>query len=296
MSTSSKIEKLRALLNPELESLLTNSSSVGQSMVEAMRYSVLGGGKRIRPILAMATCSGAGADISKVMDSACAIEFIHAYSLIHDDLPAMDDDELRHGQASTHITFGEAQAILAGDALQSLAFEVISNSKALSPETKINIIRILSAAIGWKGMAGGQSMDMQNENSNLSVNQLKALHKAKTGALIQASVEIGALSTDKITTKSKEFISLSKFGALVGLAFQIVDDLLDARATTDELGKPSQSDKKNKKKTFIDAMGYDESAALANKLTQDAISSLRQTDLDTEILESIAIECVRRTN
>ena len=106
MSTSSKIEKLRALLNPELESLLTNSSSVGQSMVEAMRYSVLGGGKRIRPILAMATCSGAGADINKVMDSACAIEFIHAYSLIHDDLPAMDDDELRHGQASTHIKFG----------------------------------------------------------------------------------------------------------------------------------------------------------------------------------------------
>ena len=163
MKTNSNIEQLRNIINQELKLLLPEETSIAEQLVQAMHYSVMGGGKRIRPILALATCESTGTPISSAIDSACAIELIHAYSLIHDDLPSMDDDELRHGQASTHVQFGQAQAILAGDALQSLAFQVISASKGLSTTTKSDIVQILSTAIGWSGMAGGQSMDISRE-------------------------------------------------------------------------------------------------------------------------------------
>ena len=295
MKTSSNIEQLRNIINQELKLLLPQKSSIADLLVQAMHYSVMGGGKRIRPILALAACESASANTAKAIDSACAIELIHAYSLIHDDLPAMDDDTLRHGQPSTHVQFGQAQAILAGDALQSLAFQVISDSKELTATTKIDIVRILSTAIGWNGMAGGQSMDIESDGINLALSEIKALHKAKTGALIQASVEIGAIASNKIEMESKEFNALSEFGSSIGLAFQIVDDLLDVSATTDELGKPSHSDQRNKKKTFIDVLGLEKSKALANKITQEGIVLLKQTDLNTDVLESIALECINRT-
>ena len=296
MKTNSDIEQLRNIINQELILFLPEKSSIAELLVQAMHYSVMGGGKRIRPILALATCESTGTSITNAIGPACAIELIHAYSLIHDDLPAMDDDELRHGQASTHVRFGQAQAILAGDALQSLAFQIISDPKGLSTKTKIDIIQILSTAIGWKGMAGGQSMDIESENFEPSLTEIKALHKAKTGALIQASVQIGAISSNKIEKTSKEFLALSKFGSLIGLAFQIVDDLLDVSATSEELGKPSHSDQKNEKKTFIDILGFDQSAALANKITQDGILLLKQTGLNVEVLESIALQCMNRAN
>ena len=295
MKPSSNIEQLRNVINQELKLLLPQKSSIADLLVRAMHYSVMGGGKRIRPILALATCESAGANATKAIDSACAIELIHAYSLIHDDLPAMDDDELRHGQPSTHVQFGQAQAILAGDALQSLAFQIISNSKGLTADTKIDIVRILSTAIGWNGMAGGQSMDIESDSIDLSVSAIKALHKAKTGALIQASVEIGAIASNKVELGSKEFTALSEFGSLIGLAFQIVDDLLDVSATTDELGKPSHSDQKNEKETFVDVLGLEQSKALANKITLEGIALLKQTSLNTDVLESIALECINRT-
>ena len=295
MKASSNIEQLRNIINQELKLLLPQKSSIADLLVQAMHYSVMGGGKRIRPILALAACESSGANATKAIDSACAIELIHAYSLIHDDLPAMDDDTLRHGQPSTHVQFGQAQAILAGDALQSLAFQLISDSKELTATTKIDIVRILSTAIGWNGMAGGQSMDIESDGTNLSLSEIKALHKAKTGALIQASVEIGAIASNKIAMESKEFTALSEFGSSIGLAFQIVDDLLDVSATTDELGKPSHSDQRNKKKTFIDVLGLEKSKALANKITQEGIVLLKQTDLNTDVLESIALECINRT-
>ena len=295
MKASSNIEQLRNIINQELKLLLPQKSSIADLLVQAMHYSVMGGGKRIRPILALAACESSGANATKAIDSACAIELIHAYSLIHDDLPAMDDDTLRHGQPSTHVQFGQAQAILAGDALQSLAFQLISDSKELTATTKIDIVRILSTAIGWNGMAGGQSMDIESDGTNLSLSEIKALNKAKTGALIQASVEIGAIASNKIEMESKEFTALSEFGASIGLAFQIVDDLLDVIATTDELGKPSHSDQRNKKKTFIDVLGLEKSKALASKITQEGIVLLKQTDLNTDVLESIALECINRT-
>ena len=295
MKTSSNIEQLRNIINQELKLLLPQKSSIADLLVQAMHYSVMGGGKRIRPILALAACESTSANSTKAIDSACAIELIHAYSLIHDDLPAMDDDTLRHGQPSTHVQFGQAQAILAGDALQSLAFQLISDSKELTATTKIDIVRILSTAIGWNGMAGGQSMDIESDGINLALSEIKALHKAKTGALIQASVEIGAIASNKIEMESKEFNALSEFGSSIGLAFQIVDDLLDVSATTDELGKPSHSDQRNKKKTFIDVLGLEKSKALANKITQEGIVLLKQTDLNTDVLESIALECINRT-
>ena len=289
MKPSSNIEQLRNVINQELKLLLPQKSSIADPLIRAMHYSVMGGGKRIRPILTLATCESAGANATKAIDSACAIE------LIHDDLPAMDDDELRHGQPSTHVQFGQAQAILAGDALQSLAFQIISDSKGLAATTKIDIVRILSTAIGWNGMTGGQSMDIESDGIDLSVSAIKALHKAKTGALIQASVEVGAIASNKIEIESKEFTALSKFGSLIGLAFQIVDDLLDVSATTEELGKPSHSDQRNKKKTFIDVLGLEQSKELANKITQEGIALLTQTGLNIDVLESIALECINRT-
>ena len=255
----------------------------------------MGGGKRIRPIFTLAACESAGASISSAVDAACAIEMIHAYSLIHDDLPAMDDDDTRHGQASTHVAFGEAQAILAGDALQSLAFQLISESDQLTDPVKVLIVRLLSSAIGYSGMAGGQSMDIKTEQFKISASDLKLLHQAKTGALIKASIEIGALASERVKPSSKEFNVLSTFGSRVGLAFQIVDDLIDVTSTSKELGKPANSDRKNQKLTFVDVLGLENSKKLSKEIIEEAIALINTTDLYGELLKSLALDCINRT-
>lgn len=295
MNNNSKKEDLRGLVNKSLLERIPSESDVGKDLLEAMRYAVMGGGKRIRPIFTLAACESAGASISSAVDAACAIEMIHAYSLIHDDLPAMDDDDTRHGQASTHVAFGEAQAILAGDALQSLAFQLISESDQLTDPVKVLIVRLLSSAIGYSGMAGGQSMDIKTEQLKISDSDLKLLHQAKTGALIKASIEIGALASERVKPSSKEFNVLSTFGSRVGLAFQIVDDLIDVTSTSKELGKPANSDRKNQKQTFVDVLGLENSKKLSNEIIEEAIALINTTDLQGELLNSLALDCVNRT-
>ena len=295
MNNNSKKEDLRGLVNKSLLERIPSESDVGEDLLEAMRYAVMGGGKRIRPIFTLAACESAGASISSAVDAACAIEMIHAYSLIHDDLPAMDDDDTRHGQASTHVAFGEAQAILAGDALQSLAFQLISESDQLTDPVKVLIVRLLSSAIGYSGMAGGQSMDIKTEQLKISDSDLKLLHQAKTGALIKASIEIGALASERVKPSSKEFNVLSTFGSRVGLAFQIVDDLIDVTSTSKELGKPANSDRKNQKLTFVDVLGLENSKKLSKEIIEEAIALINTTDLHGELLKSLALDCVNRT-
>ena len=296
MNNNSKKEDLRGLVNKSLLERIPSESDVGEDLLEAMRYAVMGGGKRIRPIFTLAACESAGASISSAVDAACAIEMIHAYSLIHDDLPAMDDDDTRHGQASTHVAFGEAQAILAGDALQSLAFQLISESDQLTDPVKVLIVRLLSSAIGYSGMAGGQSMDIKTEQLKISDSDLKLLHQAKTGALIKASIEIGALASERVKPSSKEFNVLSTFGSRVGLAFQIVDDLIDVTSTSKELGKPANSDRKNQKLTFVDVLGLENSKKLSKEIIEEAIALINTTDLHGELLKSLALDCINRTH
>ena len=296
MNNNSKKEDLRGLVNKSLLERIPSESEVGEDLLEAMRYAVMGGGKRIRPIFTLAACESAGASISSAVDAACAIEMIHAYSLIHDDLPAMDDDDTRHGQASTHVAFGEAQAILAGDALQSLAFQLISESDQLTDPVKVLIVRLLSSAIGYSGMAGGQSMDIKTEQFKISASDLKLLHQAKTGALIKASIEIGALASERVKPSSKEFNVLSTFGSRVGLAFQIVDDLIDVTSTSKELGKPANSDRKNQKLTFVDVLGLENSKKLSKEIIEEAIALINTTDLHGELLKSLALDCINRTH
>ena len=295
MSSNSKKEDLLRLVNKSLQERIPSESGVGKELLEAMHYAVMGGGKRIRPIFTLAACESAGTNFLSAMDAACAIEMIHAYSLIHDDLPAMDDDDIRHGRASTHVVFGEAQAILAGDALQSLAFQLISESNQLTDPVKVSIILLLSRAIGYSGMAGGQSMDIKTEQLKISDSDLKLLHQAKTGALIKASIEIGALASEKIKTSSQEFKVLSTFGSSVGLAFQIVDDLIDVTSTSKELGKPANSDRKNQKQTFVDILGIENSKKLSNEIIEEAIALLDTTQLRGELLKSLALDCINRT-
>ena len=295
MNNNSKKEDLRGLVNKSLLERIPLGSDVGEDLLEVMRYAVMGGGKRIRPIFTLAACESAGASISSAVDAACAIEMIHAYSLIHDDLPAMDDDDTRHGQASTHVAFGEAQAILAGDALQSLAFQLISESDQLTDPVKVLIVRLLSSAIGYSGMAGGQSMDIKTEQLKISDSDLKLLHQAKTGALIKASIEIGALASERVKPSSKEFNVLSTFGSRVGLAFQIVDDLIDVTSTSKELGKPANSDRKNQKLTFVDVLGLENSKKLSKEIIEEAIALINTTDLYGELLKSLALDCINRT-
>ena len=296
MNNNSKKEDLRGLVNKSLLERIPSESDVGEDLLEAMRYAVMGGGKRIRPIFTLAACESAGASISSAVDAACAIEMIHAYSLIHDDLPAMDDDDTRHGQASSHVVFGEAQAILAGDALQSLAFQLISESDQLTDPVKVLIVRLLSSAIGYSGMAGGQSMDIKTEQLKISDSDLKLLHQAKTGALIKASIEIGALASERVKPSSKEFNVLSTFGSRVGLAFQIVDDLIDVTSTSKELGKPANSDRKNQKLTFVDVLGLENSKKLSKEIIEEAIALINTTDLHGELLKSLALDCINRTH
>ena len=294
MNSNSKKQDLLQLVNKSLQERIPSESGVGKELLETMHYAVMGGGKRIRPIFTLAACESAGTNILSAMDAACAIEMIHAYSLIHDDLPAMDDDDIRHGQASTHVVFGEAQAILAGDALQSLAFQLISESNQLTDPVKVSIVLLLSRAIGYSGMAGGQSMDIKTEQLKISDSDLKLLHQAKTGALIKASIEIGALASEKIKPSSQEFKVLSTFGSSVGLAFQIVDDLIDVTSTSKELGKPANSDRKNQKQTFVDVLGLENSKKLSNEIIEEAIALLDATDLRVELLKSLALDCVNR--
>lgn len=289
---------IREQVDRALDSHLPKESSIAQPVVDAMRHSVLGGGKRIRPLLACATSEACGATVTDALPMACAVEFIHAYSLIHDDLPAMDDDAIRHGLPSAHIAFGEANAILAGDSLHSLAFKTIAAAKGHSPQTKLQMIELLAEAAGWSGMAGGQCLDIAAEGKELSLGELQVLHGAKTGALIRVAVQLGALaaveSDGELASRDEQFLLLTEFGDRIGLAFQVMDDVLDVTQSTECLGKPAGSDEALNKNTFPKLMGTEQAMELAHTLVDEALALLKRTRLQTESLQALARLVVER--
>ena len=287
------LNQLKEKIDVALDGYLPRQSDIAQPVVDAMRHSVLGGGKRLRPMLVCAATEACGGNIEHALAPACALEFVHAYSLIHDDLPAMDDDDIRHGLASAHIAFGEANAILAGDSLHSLAFQNIALSNYHSGDVKLAMISLLSADAGWAGMAGGQCLDIQSEGHTLDLERLKQMHAAKTGALIRCSLQIGALSAHNISCKEAPFSDeqmqyLIKFGNLIGLAFQVMDDVLDVTQTTDKLGKPAGSDEQQNKNTFPKLMGLNEAKSYAHELVQQAHQVLHGSGLQTATLAALA--------
>ena len=240
----------------------------------AMRYAVLGGGKRLRPLLVYATGQTFDAPPAALDASAAAVEIIHAYSLVHDDLPAMDDDSLRRGRPTCHVVFGEAMAILAGDALQALAFEVLAHDVSLAGDAAIHVemLRVLAVACGSHGMAGGQAFDLAAVGAQLSRAELERMHVHKTGALIRASVRLGALAAGVRDAATLD--ALERYGHAIGLAFQIRDDLLDIEAGTEQLGKTAGKDVAAAKPTYPAILGIDASRAELARLTGDALEAV----------------------
>jgi farnesyl diphosphate synthase len=254
----------------------------------AMRYAVLGGGKRLRPLLVYATGNAFGAPLDRLDATAAAVEIIHAYSLVHDDLPAMDDDDLRRGRPTCHVAFGEAMAILAGDALQALAFEVLAHDAALDVDanTRVGMLRALATACGSHGMAGGQAFDLAAVGQRLDAAELERMHAYKTGALIRASVRLGALAASVRDAATLD--ALERYGHAVGLAFQIRDDLLDIEAGTETLGKTAGKDAAAAKPTYPAILGIDASLAELSRLTDEALEAIAPLGASARSLADIA--------
>jgi geranylgeranyl pyrophosphate synthase len=260
----------------------------------AMRYSVLGGGKRVRPLLVYAAGQALGANETALDAAASAVECVHAYSLIHDDLPAMDDDALRRGKPTCHKAFGEAAAILAGDALQTLAFQLLAHAAMgeLSAERRVQMIELLARAAGSRGMVGGQALDLAATGSDLDIAQLEDMHIHKTGALIRASVLLGALCARDLPEAA--YGALDHYGKYIGLAFQVQDDILDVTGSTEELGKRAGADRALNKPTYPALLGLNGARQRAGELHQAALDSIAGLDQHAEPLRWLSEYIVAR--
>jgi farnesyl diphosphate synthase len=260
---------------------------------EAMRYAVLDGGKRLRPLLVLAASEAVQGNPQAALRAACAVELIHAYSLVHDDMPCMDDDVLRRGKPTVHVQFGSAMALLAGDALQALAFELLVPEDASVPgEMAALLCRLLARAAGSQGMAGGQAIDLASVGCALRQDQLQTMHRLKTGALLQASVLMGAACAPA-QTQTRE--ALADYGAALGLAFQVVDDILDVTADSATLGKTAGKDAANDKPTYVSLLGLEPARAYAQELLDQALQALERSGLaDTRSLRALADMVVNR--
>lgn len=276
-----------------IEDILPKPGETRSALSESMRYACLNGGKRLRPALCFATAEALQCDLALVEDLACAIEFIHAYSLVHDDLPAMDNDDLRRGKPTSHKVFGDAMAILAGDALQALAFETIASSHAIIASNSVPlIIQQVARACGTSGMVEGQSLDLESEGKAISLNELENIHRLKTGALINASLECSAIICGFHNTKELE--ALSTYGKKLGLAFQIHDDILDVTGNTHTLGKTQGSDTANNKSTYPALMGIEEARKKSSALYCEAIEAISMFGVYAESLRTLANFIVSR--
>ncbi len=288
-----------------LESWITADAPQGvdhgapAALVEAMRYAVLDGGKRLRPLLVLAAHEAVAAEghgcPAAALRAACAVELIHAYSLVHDDMPCMDNDVLRRGKPTVHVQFGEASALLAGDALQALAFEFLTPQDDSVPcTTQAKLCGLLARAAGSSGMAGGQAIDLASVGLPLTENQLREMHQLKTGALLQGSVLMGAHCASPSAQALK---GLEAYGAAIGLAFQVVDDILDVTADSATLGKTAGKDADNDKPTYVSLMGLEASQAYATQLLQQALDALQASGLaDTRALQALAGMVVHRAS
>lgn len=262
----------RARVEQTLLRELPDHRSPSARLADAMRYAATGGGKRIRPILVYAACELAGGDAAQADIPAAAIELVHAYSLVHDDLPAMDDDDLRRGQPTCHRAYDEATAILAGDTLHTLAFELLASRGDFSAGQRVRMIDCLCRAAGAEGMAAGQMQDMLGHGQQMTLAALEEMHYLKTGRLITAALQIGLVASGKVSSALEQ--ALQTYGDAIGLAFQIQDDILDVTAGTEALGKPSGSDEKHGKSTFPGLIGLDASRARATDLCERACQAI----------------------
>jgi len=293
LELDSLLAGIHALVEVELNSVLPLAGTAPEKIHQAIRWSVFAGGKRFRPGLLIATGQVFDAPIKRLIKTACALEMIHTYSLIHDDLPAMDDDELRRGRPTCHVRFDEATAILAGDALQTLAFRTISHDQELDAETRIALVRELSNASGTPdGMVAGQALDIEGEARTVSGKELEVIHRLKTGALIIAAARCGAIIAD---ASESELKAITDFAAQLGLLFQITDDLLDVTATADDLGKTPGKDARALKATYPALYGIEESRAAAQRAHQGSCTALQKIDRPTETLQKIADFILHRT-
>jgi geranylgeranyl diphosphate synthase type II len=280
------------LVDQWLDRLLPSESETPATIHQAMRYSVFAGGKRIRPILTIAAGEIFGAPECELLPVACSLEMIHTYSLIHDDLPAMDDDDLRRGRPTNHVVYGEAIAILAGDALLTRAFHTLADYESSSAARKVRVISEVGQAAGTtRALIGGQVLDIQSEGKVVKEDQLEEIHRAKTGALIRCAVRIGAIVGG---AAESELAALTEYGEKAGLAFQVADDLLDETATSEELGKTAGKDAANHKATYTALYGIEGARSMADHLSHQAVVSLRTIDRDTRVLEEIARFIVER--
>lgn len=281
-------------INEKLKSYIEEFSNQDVRLADAIHYSTLLGGKRIRPILALATAQCVGTSTDFALPYACATELIHAYSLIHDDLPAMDDDKLRRGQATCHIAFDEATAILAGDALQTMAFELIASKSTLPANSTLEIIKVLAKASGAKGMVYGQALDFDSVGKNIDLTALEKMHRHKTGTLIEASVIIGAL-TCKTELLETELSLFKQYGQAIGLAFQVQDDILDIISDTNTLGKTQGADKALNKPTYPALLGLDGAKNKLSGLHNEALYCLSELErFNTEQLAQISHFIIER--
>lgn len=290
----SRLDKYQKRVNAALDKYLPSDDPPEHNLAEAIRYSVVGGGKRIRPAMVYAAGEAMGVSTDLLDIPACAVEMIHAYSLIHDDLPAMDDDDLRRGRATCHKAFDEATAILAGDALQALAYEILAkdNHKELTPEHRIDMLSLLTEASGAHGMAGGQAVDLASVGKQLNLGQLEHMHQLKTGALIRASILLGGMCKQDIC--QDEMTMLSNYALCIGLSFQIQDDILDVVSDTETLGKPQGSDEEQKKPTFPAIIGLEKSRQLAIEQHQLALKHLEPLDERADSLRQLSAYIVER--
>ena len=266
------MKQVQAHVEEALDGFLPQANALPAKLHEAMRYTVLGGGKRVRPLLVFAAGDLFDADAGTLARAASAVEMIHAYSLVHDDMPCMDDDALRRGKPTVHIAYDEATALLVGDALQSQAFLVLAEAAGVPPARQVAMLRLLAHASGPAGMCGGQAIDLDSVGLALSLAQLEQMHQLKTGALLRASVVLGALAGGDISPA--QLAALDAYAAAIGLAFQVVDDVLDATADSATLGKTAGKDAAANKPTYVSILGLEQSRVLAEKLRNDAHKAL----------------------
>lgn len=293
MSFQAWMQAIRERTTTALDQHLPLSSHAPQRLHEAMRYACLNGGKRLRPILVHAAGEAAGAKPETLDFCAVAVEMIHVYSLVHDDMPCMDNDTLRRGQPTCHVQYDDATALLVGDALQTQAFITLADTP-LQPATVNALVRSLAHAAGAAGMAGGQAIDLAAVGQQLDAAQLEQMHILKTGALIRAAIRMGGLAGESL--KPQEIELLDRFGKVLGLLFQVVDDILDCTASTDVLGKTAGKDAASNKPTYVSLMGLSGARSFANDLLSQAQQLIKPLGIRANRLQKIALEIVQRTH
>lgn len=283
---------IQARTESALERQLPLPSLLPQSLHEAMRYATLGGGKRVRALLVHAAGELVNAPAERLDAVASAVELIHAYSLVHDDMPCMDDDVLRRGKPTVHVQFGQATALLAGDALQSLAFQTLAEPGIVEPPVQLEMLRHLALASGSRGMAGGQAIDLDSVGKQISLESLELMHIHKTGALIRGATVLGAMCGVPLSLTHRE--AVDRYGKLIGLLFQVIDDILDEQADTATLGKTAGKDAAHDKPTYVALLGVSEARALADRLLADALAAITPFGPSAHRLEGLARFIVSR--